>query len=105
MRPATARTALPARDSTGPSCTSCHLGRSRDCTSGGLWGTPALNHSALICCGKRDRRAVLLAACHGADLNGGVAGNRPATSCHLGGTTLKHPASFGTHDQAGRLEP
>jgi len=79
----------------GPSCTSCHLGGaiSMHPTS---WGTGTTgidqNHSAYA--SSNGTNACANASCHGSTLTG-VDGSGPScSSCHLGGSTLVHPADW-----------
>jgi predicted CxxxxCH...CXXCH cytochrome family protein len=78
------------------SCTTCHLGGAMSIhpTS---WGTGTgidLNHAAYAA--SNGTGACANAVCHGTNLTG-VANSGPScSSCHLGGATSLHPASFGT---------
>jgi predicted CxxxxCH...CXXCH cytochrome family protein len=84
--------ALTGGTSSAPSCTSCHLGGVTTKHPVDFGGTPALNHPSYVAF--NGTAGCALAACHGSDLAGGVAGPS-CSSCHLGGPTLKHPSAFG----------
>ena len=79
------------------SCTSCHLGGVNSVHPLD-WGTSIdAVHGTYV--DTNTNKACASTFCHGTDL-GGVADSGPScTSCHLGGTTSIHPASFGTGSQ------
>ena len=79
------------------SCTACHLGGVNSVHPLD-WGTSIdAVHGAYV--DTNTNTACASTYCHGTDL-GGVADSGPScTSCHLGGTTSIHPASFGTGSQ------
>jgi predicted CxxxxCH...CXXCH cytochrome family protein len=81
----------------GPSCTSCHLGGVNSVHPLD-WGTSIDSlHGAYV--DTNGSTACANAACHGTTLTGGTGGGPSCTSCHLGGGTSIHPASFGTGTQ------
>jgi predicted CxxxxCH...CXXCH cytochrome family protein len=76
----------------GPSCSNCHLGGATSVhpTS---WTVPiALSHASTVQASGTSSCAN--ASCHGASLTGGTGPS--CSSCHMGGATSVHPASFGT---------
>ncbi len=81
----------------GPSCTSCHMGGP---ASGhpSSWDAPiALNHAPYVQANGTSGCATV--NCHGTDLSGVSGGGPSCTSCHMGGVTSVHPASWGTGTQ------
>jgi predicted CxxxxCH...CXXCH cytochrome family protein len=80
-----------------PSCTTCHVGGVITISKHPFAAPAVVNHKPFLAntVPANDTTSCALAACHGANLAGGVAG--PSCSgCHLGGALAKHPASFGT---------
>jgi hypothetical protein len=79
--------------STGPSCTSCHMGGVASMHP--LWGTPDYAmHGDYVKSNNNDTSGCANAKCHGTNLDG-VGGAGPScTSCHMGGVASVHPAAW-----------
>jgi predicted CxxxxCH...CXXCH cytochrome family protein len=83
--------ALTGVPDSGPSCGSCHLGGAGSFHPSS-WTAPEIDHAAYAA--TNGASACSNIACHGPDLAGKQYGGPSCTSCHLGGATRKHPASF-----------
>lgn len=83
--------ALEGRASSGPACTSCHLGGAASIHPL-TWTTASLDHAAYAAA--IGPAGCANASCHGADLNGVDAGGPACSSCHLGGAASAHPADW-----------